>query len=112
MGPALFFSQAERARRYDVLKRYINAVAVAAHWRRRGVSRLLLAAAMDHIKDSAPHGTEKPISLYVTAGNATDQPFLVNFYENLGFECCSGGFLPAFYSLCFVDVARAQASAR
>lgn len=76
---------------YDVLRRYVNAVAVAPAWRRKGVSRFLLAAAMDHISDCQPHGAEKPISLYVTLDDAVAQPFLVAFYESLGFRG-TGGF--------------------
>jgi GNAT superfamily N-acetyltransferase len=76
---------------YDVLKRYINAVAVSERWRRRGISRFLIGAAMAHIKDMAPHGAEKPVSLYVTAKNSLEQPFLVAFYEDLGFVG-DGGF--------------------
>ena len=72
---------------YDVLKRYINAVAVDERWRRKGISRFLISTAMAHIKDMMPLGAEKPISLYVTAKNSTDQPFLVDFYRDLGFHC-------------------------
>ncbi|KAJ1449808.1 hypothetical protein M885DRAFT_534368 [Pelagophyceae sp. CCMP2097] len=71
---------------FDVLTRYVNAVAVSETFRRHGVASALLRAALEIITDAQPHGDHKPASLYVTEKNAADHPFLVEFYRRRGFD--------------------------
>ena len=66
---------------YDILKRYVNAVVVEDRWRRRGLSRLLLESALEHMDRAAPEKSKKPVTLYVTQDNHQEHPFLIGFYE-------------------------------
>jgi GNAT superfamily N-acetyltransferase len=77
---------------YDILKRYVNAVVVEDRWRRRGLSRLLLESALEHMDRAAPEKAKKPVTLYVTQDNHKEHPFLIGFYERQGFRLVDGSF--------------------
>ena len=77
---------------YDILKRYVNAVVVEDRWRRRGLSRLLLESALEHMDRAAPEKRSKPVTLYVTQDNHHEHPFLIGFYERQGFKLVDGSF--------------------
>ena len=77
---------------YDILKRYVNAVVVEDRWRRRGLSRLLLESALEHMDRAAPEKAKKPVTLYVTQDNHHEHPFLIGFYERQGFKLVDGSF--------------------
>ena len=77
---------------YDILKRYVNAVVVEDRWRRRGLSRLLLESALEHMDRAAPEKSKKPVTLYVTQDNHKEHPFLIGFYERQGFKLVDGSF--------------------
>ena len=77
---------------YDILKRYVNAVVVEDRWRRRGLSRLLLESALEHMDRAAPEKSKKPVTLYVTQDNHKEHPFLIGFYERQGFRLVDGSF--------------------
>ena len=77
---------------YDILKRYVNAVVVDDRWRRRGLSRLLLESALDHMDTVAPDRRHAPVTLYVTKDNTDEHPFLIGFYERQGFSLVDSAF--------------------
>ena len=77
---------------YDILKRYVSAVVVEDRWRRRGLSRLLLESALEHMDRAAPEKAKKPVTLYVTQDNHHEHPFLIGFYERQGFKLVDGSF--------------------
>ena len=77
---------------YDILKRYVNAVVVEDRWRRRGLSRLLLESALEHMDRAAPEKKHKDVTLYVTQDNHKEHPFLIGFYERQGFKLVDGSF--------------------
>ena len=77
---------------YDILKRYVNAVVVEDRWRRRGLSRLLLESALEHMDRAAPEKKHKDVTLYVTRDNHKEHPFLIGFYERQGFKLVDGSF--------------------
>ena len=46
-----------------------------------------MSAAAAHIRDAShPEDYARPVTLYVTLRDATDQPFLADFYKSLGFR--------------------------
>ena len=94
---------------YDILKRYVNAVVVEDRWRRRGLSRLLLESALEHMDRAAPEKSKKPVTLYVTQDNHHEHPFLIGFYERQGFKLVDGSFGEMVRSS---DAARRAASPR